>query len=157
MTGHKLRRPDKDCISHAELLRRFEYVNKTGLRRKGKYAGKTGNVNTTGYVRVQIDGKSYLMHRAVWFFHKKKWPLEINHLDGDKLNCAIENLEDCDRKANQTHALGKPCAAYAGKKKIAAFPSITDAAAWAKVSIWVIRHAIRSGQVRAGHRWQGDE
>ena len=115
---------------------------------------QTGNVNTTGYVRVQIDGKGYLMHRAVWFFHKKKWPLEINHLDGDKLNCAIENLEDCTRKANQTHALGKPCAAFVGGKKVAVFPSIVDAAAWAKVRYQSLAKAIKTGEVKAGYRWR---
>jgi len=154
MTGHKFRRPDSECISHAELKRRFEYVGKAGLRRKNSRRGKTGNVNTTGYVRVQIDGKSYLMHRAVWFFHKKKWPLEINHLDGDKLNCAIENLEDSTRKANQTHALGKPCAAFVGSKKVAAFPSIVDAAAWAKVRHQSLAKAIKTGEVKAGYRWR---
>ena len=154
MTGHKFRRPDSECISHAELKRRFEYVGKAGLRRKNSRRGKTGNVNTTGYVRVQIDGKSYLMHRAVWFFHKKKWPLEINHLDGDKLNCAIENLEDCTRKANQTHALGKPCAAFVGGKKVAEFESIAIAAAWAKVGRKVIERGIVSGKEKAGFTWR---
>lgn len=154
MTGHKFRRPDKDCISHAELLRRFEYVGKAGLRRKDSRRGKTGNVNTTGYVRVQIDGKSYLMHRLVVFYHTGKWPIEVNHKKRNKQNNAIENLESCDRKANQTHALGKPCAAYLGKKKIAAFASIVDAAAWAKVNYRAIAKAIKSGEVKAGHRWR---
>lgn len=155
MTGHKLRRPDKDCITHAELLRRFDYVGKDGLRRKGR-KGKTGNVNTTGYVRVQIDGKSYLMHRLVVFYHEGRWPIEVNHKKRDKRNNAYENLEPCDRKENQTHALGKPCAAYIGKKKVAAFRSIADAAAWAKLSVWVLRKAMQSGAVKAGHRWRAE-
>lgn len=155
MTGHKLRRPDKDCIKHAELLRRFEYVGKDGLRRKGR-KGKTGNVNTTGYVRVQIDGKSYLMHRLVWFYNRREWPIELNHIDRNKTNCAMSNLEECSRSENQAHALGKPCAAYLGQKKVAAFRSIADAAAWAKVSVWVLRKAMQSGTVKAGHRWRAE-
>jgi len=154
MTGHKFRRPDKDCITHAELLRRFDYVGKEGLRRKDSSRGKTGNVNTTGYVRVQIDGKSYLMHRLVMFYHTGKWPIEVNHKKRNKQDNAIENLESCDRKTNQTHALGIRCAAYRGKKKIAEFESIAIAAAWAKVSIWVLRNAIKSGAEKAGHRWE---
>lgn len=154
MTGHKFRRPDKDCISHAELLRRFDYVGKDGLRRKNSNHGKTGNVNSTGYVRVQIDGKSYLMHRLVVFYHEKKWPIEVNHKKRNKQNNAYENLESCDRKTNQTHALGIRCAAYRGKKKVAEFDSIAIAAAWAKVERKVIERAIVSGAVKAGHRWK---
>lgn len=154
MTGHKFRRPDSECISHAELKRRFEYVGKAGLRRKNSRRGKTGNVNTTGYVRVQIDGKSYLMHRLVVFFHTGKWPLEVNHKKRNKRNNAIENLEDSNRKANQTHALGKPCAAFVGGKKVAEFASIVNAAAWAEVSYKVISKAIEKGHERAGHLWR---
>lgn len=156
MTGHKFRRPDSECISHAELKRRFEYVGNAGLRRKDSRRGKTGNVNTTGYVRVQIDGKSYLMHRLVVFYHTGKWPLEVNHKKRNKRNNAIENLEDSTRKANQTHALGKPCAAFSGRKKVAAFRSIAEAAAWAKVSVWVLRKAMLTGTVKAGHRWRAE-
>ena len=154
MTGHKFRRPDKDCISHAELLRRFDYVGKDGLRRKDSSRGKTGNVNTTGYVRVQIDGKSYLMHRLVMFYHTGKWPIEVNHKKRNKQNNSIENLESCDRKTNQTHALGIRCAAYRGKKKIAEFESIAIAAAWAKVERKVIERAIVSGAEKAGFTWR---
>lgn len=154
MTGHKFRRPDSECISHAELKRRFEYVGNAGLRRKDSRRGKTGNVNTTGYVRVQIDGKSYLMHRLVVFYHTGKWPLEVNHKKRNKRNNAIENLEDSTRKANQTHALGKPCAAFSGRKKVAAFPSIVDAAAWAKVRYQSLAKAIKTGQVKAGYLWR---
>lgn len=154
MTGHKFRRPDKDCISHAELKRRFEYVGKAGLRRKNSNRGKTGNLNSTGYVRVQIDGKSYLMHRLVVFYHEGKWPIEVNHKKRDKQNNAYENLESSDRKANQTHALGKPCAAFSGRKKVAEFASIVDAAAWAKVNYKVIARALKSGKARAGHQWR---
>lgn len=153
MTGHKFRRPDSECISHAELKRRFEYVGKSGLRRKNGSRGKTGNVKTTGYVRVSIDHKSYFMHRLVWFYHKKKWPVELNHIDRDKLNCAIDNLEECSRKENQTHAMGRRCAAFIGEKKVAEFDSLIIAAAWASVGYWVIAKAIEKGHERAGHRW----
>ena len=156
MTGHKFRRPDKDRHTFKHLVKRVRYNDETGLiERVGiNYKGKVGNIKSTGYMRIKIDGIDYLYHHIVWMLCKKKWPLEINHLDGDKLNCAIENLEDCTRKANQTHALGKPCAAFVGGKKVAVFPSIVDAAAWAKVRYQSLAKAIKTGEVKAGYRWR---
>ena len=103
---------------------------------------------------MQIDGKSYLMHRLVMFYHTGKWPLEVNHKKRNKRNNAIENLENSNRKANQTHALGIRCSAYRGKKKIAEFDSIAIAATWAKVERKVIERAIVSGAEKAGFTWR---
>lgn len=152
MTGHKFRRPDKERITHKELLRRFTYENDTLRRIQGK--GGNGYVKSTGYVWLKIDGKDYSLHSLVWFYHHKRWAVELNHKDRDKLNCAIWNLEENTRKENQTHALGKPCAAFSGRKKVAEFASIVDAAAWAKVRHQSLAKAIKTGQVKAGYRWR---
>lgn len=152
MTGHKFRRPDKERISHFELTGRFTYENDTLRRIKGR--GGDGYVKSTGYVWLKIDGKDYSLHSLVWFYHHKRWAVELNHKDHDKLNCAIWNLEEVTRKENQTHALGKPCAAFSGRKKVAEFASIVIAAAWAKVNYKVIARALKSGKTRAGHQWR---
>ena len=154
MTGHKFRRPDAECISHAELLRRFEYVGKAGLRRKDSRRGKTGNVNTTGYVRVQIDGKSYLMHRLVWFYHHGQWPIELNHKKRNKQNNAIENLESCTRKENQIHALGKRVKAIRKGKTLKTFRTIEDAVKTGIASRSAIFRCLSGKQSHAGGmRW----
>lgn len=148
MTGHKFRRPDKERISHAELTRRFFYENDT-LRRKGG-KGKTGYVKSTGYLWIKIDGKEYSLHSLVWFYHHKKWAMELNHKDRDKTNCAIWNLEEHTRKENQTHALGIPCAAYRNGKKVADFASLSIAAEWAKVTSENIGACVRGYRLTKG-------
>lgn len=66
-------------------------------------------INTWGYLQVCLykNGKKYicLLHRLVAeafipnFFEEK----QVNHIDEDKTNNHVENLEWCDRKYNCNH------------------------------------------------------
>ena len=62
----------------------------------------------TGYFEVSLysngKGKTHLVHRLVAQVYKpcKDTSLEVNHIDEDKSNNDIENLEWCDRSYN-TH------------------------------------------------------
>lgn len=67
--------------------------------------------NEKGYKRIALknrDGriKKYAMHRIVFetFVRKIQDGEEINHIDGNKLNNEVNNLEACDRKYNAEHA-----------------------------------------------------
>lgn len=59
-----------------------------------------------GYLFVQLHlngkGKNYLVHRlvAIAFIPNPDNLPEVNHLDEDKTNNRVENLEFCDRKYN---------------------------------------------------------
>lgn len=59
-----------------------------------------------GYLRVTIGGKSVPVHRlvAAAFIPNPLGHKEVNHLDGDKTNNAIRNLEWCSRSDNMKHA-----------------------------------------------------
>lgn len=75
----------------------------------------TGNmihqqVRKRGYVKVQLwrNGKDYTrdVHRLVAIsFLGYKEGLEVNHIDGDKSNNRINNLEWCTRKENVQHSV----------------------------------------------------
>ena len=70
----------------------------------------TPTKDSHGYlmVRLCVNGvvKSFLLHRlvAIHFIDNPSNMPEVNHLDGNKTNCAATNLEWCDRKQNQKHA-----------------------------------------------------
>jgi hypothetical protein len=53
-----------------------------------------------GYRRISINGKQYLLHRLVFFFHRGYFPKVVDHVDGDVHNNCIENLQGCDQKVN---------------------------------------------------------
>lgn len=78
---------------------------KTGLVLKGEVHKKTG------YVKVQLSDEShkqkhYLLHRIIAsaFCEKEPQKIEVNHIDGNKLNNRAENLEWVTRDENLRHA-----------------------------------------------------
>lgn len=63
-------------------------------------------IDRYGYNSIIIRKKRYLIHRLVAkaFIDNSNNLLEINHIDGNKLNNHIENLEWCTHKENMLHA-----------------------------------------------------
>lgn len=92
---------------------------------------KTGNrigSNKSGYWRISArDGVgrswSIAVHRLVWLAHNGKIPRNrvINHKDGNKLNCSLENLEIETFSGNTKHAyeMGLATISHAQKRKVA--------------------------------------
>ena len=68
-------------------------------------------ISDRGYYKVQlnIDGKQYQkrLHRLLaesFIENPKNYP-QINHIDGNKLNNRLENLEWCTNKKNIQHSI----------------------------------------------------
>ena len=64
------------------------------------------STNSRGYVIVSIDGKSQRLHRLIAdvFILKPEGKDLINHIDGNKKNNAVSNLEWCTNSENQRHS-----------------------------------------------------
>ncbi len=67
-------------------------------------------VNTCGYLQIGLrnkknQGKLYCVHKlvAATFLGENAERLEVNHIDGDKTNNKIENLEYVTRSENMIH------------------------------------------------------
>lgn len=74
---------------------------------------KAGNEDTPdGYVRMRYKGVNLRLHRIIWakFNGYLRIDLVVNHIDGDKRNNHINNLELVTESTNHKHAyryLGK--------------------------------------------------
>lgn len=73
-------------------------------RQDGSVDGKVYDVKATGMkiLKVRIHGEPYLAHRLVWLFVHGEWPPNnLEFIDGNGCNCAIENLRLKNRTANK--------------------------------------------------------
>lgn len=54
-----------------------------------------GNITSEGRLGLTYDGKVYSVNQVVWEIHNGKIPegRQVMNIDGDPLNCSIENLE----------------------------------------------------------------
>lgn len=69
------------------------------------YNAKAGDVagtvdKSTGYMRVNFDGKVCYVHRLIWALSHGDVPPMIDHIDGNRTNNRIENLRSVDNSVN---------------------------------------------------------
>jgi hypothetical protein len=100
-------------LTRARLKQALVYVRETGefIWRVSAYRTKAGDragsTGTAGYVRISLDGQSYAAHRLAWFYVYGKWPeFDIDHIDGQPGNNAIDNLRDVPRSINSQNRAG---------------------------------------------------
>lgn len=91
----------------------YEVSNQGNVRRIGSSINRKTQEQYKGYIVISIKGsmnirKTVKIHRlvAIAFIPNPDFDKfnMINHIDGDKSNNNVENLEWCDNSMNQKHA-----------------------------------------------------
>ncbi len=88
----------RDIFRYDEgLLIRTKHINSNA-----KIGMVVGCPNGTGYMRVTVDKKSYLLHRLIWVYHYGDIPtgLLIDHKDTNRNNNRITNLRLITKQDN---------------------------------------------------------
>lgn len=87
-------------ISNLGNVRSKEYIDKSGKVRKPKQLKPS--IHHSGYVHVKIFKKDFSLHRlvALHFLDNPNNYEDVNHIDEDKTNNMVSNLEWCSTKYN---------------------------------------------------------
>ena len=90
------------------LYRRFMVMDKRGYKRTVTVREKILKlqIDKKGYEVVKIERKTYKIHRlvALAFIENPNNLPQVNHIDGNKTNNNIQNLEWVTNSENQLHA-----------------------------------------------------
>ena len=87
--------PDKYLL---QKIREFFYIGDDGQLwgQRGKVTATSEKGYIVAYIRHPLDkNKRHKIksHHIVWYLHHGQWPTFINHIDHDKTNNKIDNLE----------------------------------------------------------------
>jgi hypothetical protein len=95
-------------ISNDGQARSLDRLTVCGRKTKGKILKLTDNGTGYLYARYSREGKSerQYIHRLVLEVFVGACPegYQVNHIDGDKTNNHLDNLEYCTPSENQTHS-----------------------------------------------------
>ena len=95
-------------IAQNELLNILNYNDKTGIftwknseSRKIRVGSIAGCFDKDKYIQIRINNRSYRAHRLAWLYVYGELPLgQIDHIDGNPSNNAIENLRIVSPREN---------------------------------------------------------
>jgi hypothetical protein len=98
--SHLSKRTSDDCVSIGVLHSRFFLDPVSGIvsRKVARGNRKAGSIVGTksmpfGHLTVEINKKSFLVHRVVWALYYSEWPmLDIDHINGIPDDNRIANL-----------------------------------------------------------------
>jgi hypothetical protein len=103
----------------------FEYrdgnlYNKTHRGYQSPIGAITGTVNNKGYLHTKIKGKGLKIHRIIWEMHNGAIPkdLVIDHINENKLDNRIENLQLLTNKQNISRSNKAKPSVWRNKYKI---------------------------------------
>lgn len=96
-------------ISQARLHELFDYkdgqliwkISRGGKAQKGSVAGRKVKHN---YTQIEVDRKTYYLHRLVFIYHNGYCPKVIDHIDGNPANNKLENLREATLSENQMNS-----------------------------------------------------
>lgn len=82
----------------------FTWLKRENSQWNGKWAKKRAGWIRNGksgiYRQISVDDKKYYEHRLAWLYVTGNWPVEIDHINGDKVDNKFCNLREAHGSQN---------------------------------------------------------
>lgn len=103
---------DSDSPSGLSWIKHRQYVSSSA---PGKPA--CTSIHSGGYFYGRLGGRNYYAHRVVFYLEYGYWPIQVDHIDGNRTNNVRVNLRAATESTNQHNRLGRGYTLDRGKWK----------------------------------------
>lgn len=111
-------------VSPSQLRQWFDYEPETGILKRIVKVGRNcslgpvGYLDSYGYPRIKLSGRSVRVHRIVWAWMTGKWSeIDIDHINTVKSDNRWVNLREATRSENSANR-GMPKNNTSGQKGV---------------------------------------
>lgn len=93
-------------VTQERLKKLFTYdeggflLNKVRRSKRSKIGEIAGCINTPGYRKIEIEGRTYSASRLIWLYHNGYLPEFLDHINNNQANDKIQNLRPCTLSQN---------------------------------------------------------
>ncbi len=96
-------------ITQADLKNLVDYVDgqlvaKINSKRR-KTSKRLGTLIPKSYLLARVQGQLHRVHRLVFLYHHGYMPIQVDHIDGNRINNKIENLREATSAQNNQNRM----------------------------------------------------